>query len=69
MAEDKKRQGFGSMTPERRKEVSTSGGKAARNRHKFTSEQATEAGRKGGKRAYQLHGSPRVRGKQEKETK
>jgi hypothetical protein len=40
------------MTPERRREIASMGGKAAQANgkgHRFTSEQAREAGRKGGK--------------------
>lgn len=46
-----KRRGFGSMTAERRREIASKGGKAAHQlgrAHKFTSEEAQAAGRKGG---------------------
>jgi uncharacterized protein len=47
----KGRQGFASMTPERRREIASKGGKAAHAQgkaHTWTAEQAKEAGRKGG---------------------
>jgi general stress protein YciG len=44
--------GFAGMTPERRREIASMGGKAAQSEgglgHKFTSEEARIAGRKGG---------------------
>lgn len=43
--------GFASMDPERQREIASQGGKAAHesgNAHEFTSEEAREAGRKGG---------------------
>lgn len=43
--------GFASMNPERQRQIASEGGKAAHARgkaHKFTSEEAREAGRKGG---------------------
>jgi len=43
--------GFASMDPKRQREIASEGGKAAHARgkaHKFTSEEAREAGRKGG---------------------
>lgn len=43
------RRGFRSLSPERMREVASQGGKAAHNRHKWTSEEAREAGRKGGR--------------------
>lgn len=45
-------QGFSSFSPEKRKEVSSMGGKAAwqsGKAHKFTSEEASIAGKKGGR--------------------
>lgn len=45
------RRGFASMHPDRRKEVAQRGGKSAHAQgkaHKWTSEEAQEAGRKGG---------------------
>lgn len=43
--------GFASMDPERQREIAAEGGRAAHasgNAHEFTSEEAREAGRKGG---------------------
>ncbi len=43
--------GFAAITPERRREISARGGKAAHaagTAHKFTTEEAQAAGRKGG---------------------
>ena len=43
--------GFASMDPERQREIASEGGRAAHERgtaHEFTSEEAREAGRKGG---------------------
>lgn len=43
--------GFASMDPERQREIASEGGRAAHasgNAHEFTSEEAREAGRKGG---------------------
>ena len=43
--------GFASMDPERQREIASNGGRAAHERgtaHEFTSEEAREAGRKGG---------------------
>jgi len=45
--------GFASMDPERQREIASKGGKAAHERgtaHEWTSEEAREAGRKGGKK-------------------
>jgi uncharacterized protein len=50
MSEQRKR-GFAAMTPERVKEIASMGGKRAHElgtAHEFTSEEAAEAGRKGG---------------------
>jgi general stress protein YciG len=47
----KKLQGFAAMSPEKRREISSSGGKAAHSKgvaHRWTSEQAKEAGKRGG---------------------
>lgn len=44
--------GFASMSPEKKREIAAMGGKKAHElgvAHKFTSEEAQEAGRKGGK--------------------
>lgn len=49
----KKRQGFAVMSPERRREIASLGGKKAHalgKAHQFTSEEAREAGRRGGER-------------------
>jgi general stress protein YciG len=46
------RRGFASMDPARQREIASKGGKAAHETgaaHEFTSEEAREAGRKGGK--------------------
>lgn len=43
--------GFASMDPEKQREIASEGGKAAHEKgtaHEFTSEEAREAGRKGG---------------------
>lgn len=43
--------GFATMTPEQKREIASKGGKEAHKRgtaHTFTSEEAAEAGRKGG---------------------
>jgi len=43
--------GFASMDPDKQREIASEGGKAAHesgNAHEFTSEEAREAGRKGG---------------------
>lgn len=56
MADDKsknggKPRGFAAMSPEKRREISSLGGKSAHEKgtaHRFTSEEAREAGRKGG---------------------
>ena len=45
------KRGFGSMSPEKQREIARKGGKAAHAKgtaHKFTSAEAVEAGRKGG---------------------
>jgi len=47
----KPERGFAAMNPERQREIAREGGKAAHqsgNAHEFTSEEAREAGRKGG---------------------
>ncbi|MES2436847.1 MAG: KGG domain-containing protein [Patescibacteria group bacterium] len=48
------RRGFASMDKEKQKEIASRGGKAAHERgtaHEFTSDEAREAGRKGGRRS------------------
>lgn len=50
MEETKKKRGFGSMSPERQKEIASLGGKAAHAKHKgrrSTTEEARAAGIKG----------------------
>lgn len=45
------KRGFAALSPERRREISSSGGKAAHamgKRHSWTTEEAQAAGRKGG---------------------
>jgi uncharacterized protein len=47
----KSNRGFASMDPERQRQIASEGGKAAHEKgtaHEFTSEEAREAGRKGG---------------------
>ncbi|MBB6099379.1 general stress protein YciG [Deinobacterium chartae] len=47
------RRGFGSMDPAKRREIARLGGRAAHaggNAHRWTSEEAREAGSKGGRR-------------------
>lgn len=47
----KSRRGFASMDPERQRAIASEGGRAAHqsgNAHEFTSEEAREAGRRGG---------------------
>jgi general stress protein YciG len=49
------KRGFGSMSPEKQREIARKGGKAAHAKgtaHEFTPEEAREAGRKGGKAAH-----------------
>jgi len=52
----KKDRGFASMSPEKRREIASKGGRAAHAKgtaHEFTSEEAREAGRKGGQKVSQ----------------
>lgn len=54
----KTKRGFASMTPEQRKAIASKGGKAAHEQgtaHRWTREQAIEAGRKGGKACMEKH--------------
>lgn len=49
--EHKERRGFASMTPEKQREIASKGGRAAHAKgtaHEWTSEEARQAGRKGG---------------------
>lgn len=46
------RRGFAAMSPNKQREIASKGGRAAHRRgtaHEFTSEEAREAGRKGGR--------------------
>jgi general stress protein YciG len=50
-ASGKSNRGFASMDPQRQREIASEGGRAAHEKgtaHEFTSEEAREAGRKGG---------------------
>src|SRR5438105_6983852 len=50
-AERKERRGFASMTPEKQREIASKGGRAAHQKgtaHEWTSDEARNAGRKGG---------------------
>jgi len=54
-----KKRGFAGMTPDKQREIASKGGKAAHERgtaHEFTTEEAREAGRKGG--AARKHENP-----------
>ena len=49
---EKQRRGFAVMDPDRQREIASSGGRAAHaggKAHEFTSDEAREAGRKGGR--------------------
>jgi general stress protein YciG len=51
MDESRRNRGFASMDPERQREIARKGGRAAHQKgtaHEFTSDEAREAGRKGG---------------------
>ena len=51
MSENKKKKGFAAMDPEKQREIASLGGKSAHLKcraHEFTTEEAKEAGRKGG---------------------
>lgn len=53
MARDTGERGFAAMDEEKQREIASKGGKAAHEKgtaHEFTSEEAREAGRKGGER-------------------
>lgn len=57
MESKKSKRGFASMSPEKKKEIASLGGKAAHRlgvAHQWTSEEAREAGKKGGKIAHKL---------------
>lgn len=54
--------GFQTLSPERRKEISSKGGKAAHaagTAHEFSSDEARVAGQKGGKATHAKRGGPR----------
>lgn len=54
--------GFASMDPQRQREIASEGGRAAHEKgtaHEFTSEEAREAGRKGGQARSQINRSNR----------
>ncbi len=56
MAEGKSLRGFASMPPEKQREIASKGGRAAHEKgtaHEFTSDEAREAGRKGGEKVSQ----------------
>jgi general stress protein YciG len=47
----KKKRGFAALTPEQRREIASKGGRAAQRKgkaHRWTAEEAVEAGRRGG---------------------
>ena len=51
MKKKKSKKGFASMDPDKQREIASKGGKAAQRKgkaHKWTREEAVEAGRKGG---------------------
>jgi len=56
----KSNRGFASMDPQRQREIASEGGRAAHEKgtaHEFTSEEAREAGRKGGQARSQANRS------------
>ncbi len=56
MVEGKSQRGFASMNQEKQREIASKGGKAAHAKgtaHEFTSEEARNAGRKGGEKVSQ----------------
>lgn len=53
---DTSKHGFASMDPDKQREIASQGGKAAHEKgtaHEFTSEEAKEAGQKGGEKVSQ----------------
>ena len=63
--EGKSNRGFASMAPERQREIASLGGRAAHRdgtAHEFTSEEAREAGRKGGEARAQRSARRREQG-------
>lgn len=64
MSDGKARRGFASMTPERRREIASLGGKSAQAQgkaHRWDSEEAQAAGRKGGRAMVESRGSEYMR--------
>lgn len=62
------KRGFASMDPDKQRAIASKGGQAAHAKgtaHEFTSEEAREAGRKGGKAS---HGSKQIETENEEET-
>lgn len=56
MADNTSKRGFASMDSEQQRKIASAGGKAAHesgHAHEFTPEEASEAGRKGGKNSHQ----------------
>lgn len=63
MTTEKKKRGFAAISPEKRKEISSLGGKAAHRAgtaHQFTAEEAREAGRKGGYATHAKRNEPKT---------
>jgi len=61
--ETKKKRGFGAMDPDAHRAIASRGGKAAHRAgtaHRFTSEEAREAGRKGGIAPHKSRGKRRA---------
>ncbi len=55
--ETKQKRGLAAMSPEKRREISSKGGKAAHvqgTAHRWTPEEASRAGKKGGRRAAEV---------------
>lgn len=58
MVGEKKKRGFGGMSPEKQREIASKGGRAAHAKgsaHKFSHDDAVAAGRKGGKNNVNRH--------------
>lgn len=56
MSDGRARQGFASLSPEKRKEISSKGGRAAQDRgvaHRWTTEEARVAGALGGSKRHE----------------
>lgn len=61
----KSNRGFASMDPQRQREIASEGGRAAHEKgtaHEFTSEEAREAGRKGGQARSQANRNKNAEG-------